>query len=246
MNTNRSTELVFAWVGFGVNMLMAGIGLFLLARFIPPYMPSWSAAEVVAAYQGNITGIRAGISVMMLSTATGVIQVVLIYGYLRRIEILNRRSPMLSMTQALGGIASLVAAGVVPITLFAIAAFRPDRSPDLTLLMNDFGWIFLTFPGGPFYAQLIAIGACILQDKSPQPFFPRWVGFMNLWIVGISTPALLIPFFKNGPFAWNGLLSFWIPLIIFFAWIIVMWVYLIKAINRDVAYPVPNAMLVPA
>ena len=41
------------------------------------------------------------------------------------------------------------------------------------------------------------------------------------------------PFFKTGPFAWNGMFSFWIPGTLFFAWYVVMLVTISKAIDRD-------------
>jgi hypothetical protein len=38
---------------------------------------------------------------------------------------------------------------------------------------------------------------------------------------------------RTGPFAWNGLFVFWIPLSIFCAWIIVASTLMLKAIGRQ-------------
>ena len=38
---------------------------------------------------------------------------------------------------------------------------------------------------------------------------PRWLGWFNLWAQIIYLPGILIPYFKSGPLAWNGLLAFW-------------------------------------
>jgi hypothetical protein len=44
-----------------------------------------------------------------------------------------------------------------------------------------------------------------------------------------------VVFFKSGPLAWNGLLTWWIPLSVYGAWLVVMAWLLLRAINRDTA-----------
>ena len=49
--------------------------------------------------------------------------------------------------------------------------------------------------------------------------FPRVVGYFNI-LMGISfTGASLCFLFDSGPFAWNGLFPFWIPLVDFGLWV---------------------------
>ena len=47
------------------------------------------------------------------------------------------------------------------------------------------------------------------------------------------TTSSVIPFFKIGPFAWNGLVGFWIPATVFGLWMLVMWWVTLKAIDKD-------------
>ena len=49
----------------------------------------------------------------------------------------------------------------------------------------------------------------------------------------IFLPGVLIPFFKHGILAWNGLLAFWIPVAVFTAWMIVLSVMLFGAIKEE-------------
>jgi hypothetical protein len=43
----------------------------------------------------------------------------------------------------------------------------------------------------------------------------------------------VVPFFKEGPFGWNGILAFFVPLVVFAIWIAVMVVLLRQAINAE-------------
>jgi hypothetical protein len=40
-------------------------------------------------------------------------------------------------------------------------------------------------------------------------------------------------FFKRGPFAWNGLLAWWLVLVAYFLWITVTSIALVRAVKRD-------------
>jgi hypothetical protein len=47
-------------------------------------------------------------------------------------------------------------------------------------------------------------------------------------------PACLLTFFKTGPFAWNGLLAFWVPATVFGLWFWVVGFAVIKAIKTNI------------
>lgn len=60
-------------------------------------------------------------------------------------------------------------------------------------------------------------------------FRPEW----SPEIVQIFLPGSISVFFKDGPFAWNGLLTWYLPLTVFTAWIIVNTVLTLRAITRE-------------
>jgi hypothetical protein len=66
----------------------------------------------------------------------------------------------------------------------------------------------------------------VLGDRNASPEMPRWVGFMNLWVAVLFIPGGFLTFFKTGPFAWNGVFVYWIPLVVFLGWYLVMVVLL--------------------
>jgi hypothetical protein len=59
----------------------------------------------------------------------------------------------------------------------------------------------------------------------------------------VFVPAALIPFFKTGPFAWNGVLSFWLPVGLFVVWLFVMVLAVTQSIRSQYAVTAgtPNA-----
>ena len=61
---------------------------------------------------------------------------------------------------------------------------------------------------------------------------PRWVAYFNLWCACLISPAALIEFFKVGPFAYNGIISFWFIYLVFFGWIVIMSVVVLKALTK--------------
>ena len=55
------------------------------------------------------------------------------------------------------------------------------------------------------------------------------MAYLNLWVAVTFLPGAAATFFKHGPFAWNRLFDFWLPLTTFSLWIIVMGVLTAKA-----------------
>ena len=144
--------------------------------------------------------------------------VALISPHMRRTE---GAFPLLSVTQLVAGVATL-AILILPFIAWSTQTFRPDRDPELILLLSDFGWLFLVMTFGPFSVQLVSIGLAAFADKSTPPVFPRWAGYFNIWMAILFIPTGLVTFFKTGPFAWSGLIGSWIPIVAFSGWYVVM------------------------
>jgi hypothetical protein len=54
--------------------------------------------------------------------------------------------------------------------------------------------------------------------------------------------ATFLIYFKTGPFAWNGVFSWWLPATDFFLWFLVMTVLTTRAINSKYrSWPTPEA-----
>lgn len=215
------------WSGMiGVVLFFCG---FLSSRFIPPPSPSLTVEQVVMHYQQHANGIRLGMVVMMISGMFIAPMIGVISSQLRRIKDV---SPALIYGQVSAGTANAMFF-FVPAVLFVVTAYRPDRAPELTYLMNDLCWIMAVLPWPPAFIQNIIIAVAILGDKSAQPIFPRWLAYMNIWVSLGFIPGGLLPFFKSGPFAWNGIFVFWLAGSVFFLWFVAMTAMLLKAIDRQ-------------
>jgi hypothetical protein len=70
-------------------------------------------------------------------------------------------------------------------------------------------------------------------DHSPNPTWPRWAAYFNLWVAVSGGGGGIAVFFKHGPFAWNGLIGFYTPLTVFFIWLVLTTYLLHKAIVRQ-------------
>jgi len=202
---------------------------FIIAGFLPIPAPSLSQAEVVAMYQQHATGIRSGMLVMMMAGMFLLPTVGLISHHMRRIPNLPVALPYAQLS--LGATNSMFF--FIPAIMFLVTAYRPDRPPELTYLMNDMSWIFAVLPWPPAFMESVVIAVAILADTGAIKIFPRWVGWLNIWVALAFVPASLLVFVTTGPFAWNGIITFGLAGTMFLVWFIVMAWALLKAITAE-------------
>jgi hypothetical protein len=116
---------------------------------------------------------------------------------------------------------------------FLVAAFRPERDPSLTMVLNDMAWIIFVAPVGMVITQNLLLALAIYYDKGPGAVFDRWVGHYSLLTAALMTPAAAAAAVRTGPLAWNGAISFWLRNIAFAVFLIVMFFVLRRALHRQ-------------
>ncbi|CQD17510.1 hypothetical protein BN1232_03919 [Mycobacterium lentiflavum] len=221
----RMFQRVCALSGIVCPLLFFG-GL-LLCSFLPPLRPGASAIEIATHYQQHATGIRFGTALILLASMFYIAYSGAIYGQIRRIP----GSGHTAAGVALAGGAVAAVTFMIPAMLWAVTAFRPDRSPEATQTLNDVAWFIVVMPWAPFMAQNFAFAFAILTDSRQRPLFPRWLGYLNIWATLVYTPAIVLQFFKDGPFAWNGIFVFWLPAVVFGIQFVANTVWLLKAVT---------------
>lgn len=225
---SSTTQRVCIWSGVGF-MALFFLGFGVIAGYIPPPNPANSAAEVAERYREDANAIRAGMLISMYALVLYVPWVAVLAVQMRRIE--GRHTPLSYAQLGLG--ATLPVAFFPALYYFQVAAFRPERSDESIQQLNDMGWLPFT---GIVYAitiQNVLIGAAVLMDKRSDPVFPRWYAYFSFWTGLLYCPASLDVFFQDGLFAWNGLLSWWLSLVSFFAWLVVTSVLLFRAVSHQ-------------
>jgi hypothetical protein len=154
----------------------------------------------------------------------------LIASHLRRIE--GQGALMANAELVLGGISVLLV--IFPCFLWEAVAFRPERDPDELRLINDIAWLAFIGAFSPAMAQCFAVGYAVIQDTGEPPVFPRWVAYFNFWTAILFFGGAVVFFAKSGPFAWNGVLAFWLPAFVFGLWFIVMFAVM-RTMTRDLS-----------
>lgn len=92
----------------------------------------------------------------------------------------------------------------------------------------------------------MAVGVATLRDAREHPVFPRWFGYLNLWVAFAFLPGPFIIFFHTGAFAWNGFAAFWIPASVFGVWFGSWFLALRNAIEDEAAEDELAALTAPA
>lgn len=208
------------------------IAAFLLfPGFVHPMSPAMSAQEVADFYRDpqNLPRIRYGM-IAFNWFAVGLIPILaLIVVQIRRMA---HRTPIFSyaiLACAAGGPTIFLMANL----FWLLAAFRPERDPELTLLLNDLAWVTFSSQVGFLIAQSVILALAIHLDRQERPVFPRWVAHFNLAVAALLVPAAFTGVALSGPVAWDGLLTFWVRNAAIALWIAVMAVVLARAIGRQ-------------
>lgn len=237
MKANRTSQLVCVDAALVVVVLM-GIALLPLAGWVPPISPALDAEGVQAFFNAEANNIRLAGVLLMMGGAFFWPFGAAIANQMKRIEGYHHHP--LADTQ-LATVAGTALAIIIPAACWMVAAFRPERSPELVQLINDLGWMMFIGTVPPAFVQVLVIGFCALTEKEPRRVFPRWFGFFNLWIATGFLVGEAVAFFKTGPFAWDGEAAFWMAATFFFGWILVTWRVVRTAILQQPEATAPGA-----
>jgi hypothetical protein len=231
---NRLNQLIC--IHFTAVFLVLVGGGFVVAGWVPPFSPH-EAAHVIAEKFRHHGRIRLAAEMFFFGSATFVAPACAIAAQMRRIEGRGHAMANLQLVSAAIGVLAIQ----IPGALWLVISYRTGTPDWVVSTLNDLAWFMLLGAIGPAVMQNLSIAFCVLG--SDGSVYPRWVGYANLWLAGGLLPGLFLPFFKTGPLAWNGILAFWVVAIAFFAWVIMMYVTTVRAINSDTR---PAGAAVPA
>lgn len=222
-------ELILLWTLPAALILWIG-GFLLFPGFNPPMSPTMPADQVAAFYRdpAHLPEIRYS---MIVFNWFGVCLVPILALIMVQMRRMAHRTPIFSYAMlgcAAGGPTLFLVANVC----WLLAAFRPERTAELTQLLNDLAWITFTILVPFLIGQSVILALAIFFDDQPRPVFGRWVAYFNLVVAAVLVPAAFVGVTLTGPLAWDGFLSFWVKNVAIGVWILVMGVVLGRAVYR--------------
>jgi hypothetical protein len=217
-----------ALLGF-INPVLYIVGFIILARFQIPPSPMSSADEIVLRLAENRNGIRAGLIICMFSAALLIPWSVVVALQLKRGE--GGHAPMATSAMVLSPAASVCI--VYPLMFWQTAAYREDRPAVLVQMLNDMAWLPWVAVTSYACVSALVMGLSILSDRSDTPVFPRWAAYLKFFVTLELATGSLCVFFKSGEFAWNGILSWYLPVAFSGVWFTTMTILCLRAISAE-------------
>ncbi|MBU9766170.1 hypothetical protein FR943_20290 [Mycobacterium sp. TNTM28] len=224
---NIKAQWVSLWTGPAVGAVLL-LALLAFPGFWPPMSPSWNAQQVAGFYADHTAWIR-------FSQVTFNLCGILILPFFMVIVTQMKRMQQSGvfaycyLTAVVSGATIFALSNI----LFLVAAFRPDRNPELIMLLNDLAWIVFVAPVGMVVSQFVLLAVAVYFDDGPDPVFPRWVGHYSLATGIAMIPAAGAAVFHSGPLAWDGVLAFWLRNGAFAIFVVVMFFVLRRAVIRQ-------------
>jgi hypothetical protein len=225
---NYRSQLFWVWGGV-LAMVAFTIGWVGLEQFLPLPHPNDSPAQIAHLFSSHKTGIRFGAIFMIMGTMLWVPWAAVVAAQTAKTE---GDHPVNAWTQV-GSAVVATALVIMGEMIWVVAAFRPERNPDITQALSDIGFISQIMPFMVFVIWNLSLGWSILCDDRPEPAFPRWAAYFCAWTALLYVPGGALAFFHDGPFAWNGALAFYLPAAAFFLWIVVITYLTYLSIRRN-------------
>jgi hypothetical protein len=125
-----------------------------------------------------------------------------------------------------------IALFLADVTALAVGALRPENmaaEPELAAALRDFEFLAMGMAAPVAATVLAAFAVLALQEKA---IWPDWLG----WLAAIAAPLYALRvgtlFTTEGPFAADGVLGLYVPVIAITSWILIASVMLARQVRR--------------
>jgi hypothetical protein len=216
------------WAGpLSLLCAMTGLGF---TGFSLPMSSELTPEQVAHFYVEHRAGIRMAGCAFLFCSAFMMIFAAAISAQLQRIE--GEVTPWV-FVQLMGGVMGNVPLALTGI-IWTVAAFRPERPPEVLQAINDLAMFILELPAPTAAIQFLAIVFVVLGDRSAKPVFPKWVAYLNILVTILFLPGVaagvLVDWKSMG---WNGFLAYSMPAMGSSSWVILMFIALLRATRRE-------------
>lgn len=214
-----------------VGVFFIGGALFFAALFLcdlfPPPSPDRTPEQWKDFWTTNQDLKRLGLMCGLIGSGAVVAMPVLLFLQLKRVE--GGSAPLAHFALAVG-VVFVVPAVVLPWLFWSPLVYRDETlSPDLAQGLSDLGF-FIFFMPWPFMVWMLTVATGVLRSSGG---LPRWYAYLSLWIAAAAVPGGTIYFFKDGIFAWNGLMPFWLAVAALGVWVAATVVALLTTLSEQ-------------
>jgi hypothetical protein len=202
----------------------------ILGYNIPPLSAEWSAADMAQHFRVHANQVRAG---MVGSMTFAVLYVVWGMSITKVMEVVEAgRNNVLSQLQ-LWGAGLTVVPILVSSSFWLTGAYRPEALDQSILqMLYDMAWLLIDLAYSVTSVQMFALGVLFLSDEREVPLVPKWVSWYSIWVGFMFVIEVLMPYFKGGFLARQGILNFWIEFLIWFFFILILTWAVLRAVSR--------------
>jgi hypothetical protein len=239
-----TSQRAILWWGI-VLAIIYGLAFVLLLQQAPLKNPQWSPEQVVYWYDHNHTRIRWG-AVICSFTGCFMLPIWAVFTMqMARVEP-GRWKVWSAMSLVSGALMSIYLA--LPPMFWGVAAYTAHRKDsEVTTIMHELASLTMTTTDQAYIFAWVAVTVIALRPGTQRVKnnpFPRWWGYGSLWITFMFEAGAFAFLPRTGPFAWNGLLVFWSPFVLFTIWIIIQSNLTFRAIRAQREDPDPEPAVV--
>ncbi|MGI8335734.1 hypothetical protein ACRYCC_37790 [Actinomadura scrupuli] len=223
----RDVWIVY-WLFAAFYTAMA-VGVCLLGRATPPPRPDVTDLQVALWFDKHQPGIQVGFMFLLIIAGGAAISNGIIGYFMKRMS----SGKVLAYAYIAGMCVGAIPGFHLLLICWLTATFRPDRPARILHMLYDLGMLSYNGSLGCFTAAYTVLAIAILYDKNRV--FPKWFAYVSVWQVVTEVVATQMWVFHSGAFAWNGMITFYIAVVIFGLWVACLLLILRNAANAETA-----------
>jgi hypothetical protein len=202
-------ELWLAWWAMVVFYQLFSLVFFVLTRTQPPAKPWWEPPRIEQWFDDNHSGLLIGFGIMFVVTGMVASQNALNAYSMHRMSVSRGYAYSYLVLISLSALPGMLLMCVA----LSVGAMRPDRDPALINWLYDLGFLSYVGTMGVFLIASLVWMVAILLDTNGV--LPKWFAYLNL--CNALTEVVVSPawVFKRGPFALDGVIAWWIDMVVF-------------------------------
>jgi hypothetical protein len=220
-------ELWVVWAATVFFYSLYTVVFFFFTHIQPPGQPWYDGPQTADWFAAHHDGLLIGLGLIFALGGLSATSLSLITYSIRRMSVSRSFAYAYLILYAVAAVPGFL---FICVALTA-GAMRPERSAQLQEWLYQLG--FLSFSGtmGVFLIGSLIWMTAILFDKNRV--FPKWFGYLNL--CNALTEVVVSPswIFHRGVFPWNGLIAWWIDVVVFGIYTTVFITLLRNVIKRE-------------